>query len=98
MGRLCYIILVKGNDRDEVPESEKEKKKMRALLLLSTPPTNKNLEILLDKTEYWCYNKRVKEIRATSPHKERLGVYYDEDDLCYGYRQCNRSVLSGWTG
>lgn len=27
MGRLCYIILVKGNDRDEVPESEKEKKR-----------------------------------------------------------------------
>jgi hypothetical protein len=49
MGRLCYIILVKGNDRDEVLESEKEKKKCARFFCSPLLQQIKILKFLLTK-------------------------------------------------
>jgi hypothetical protein len=51
MGRLCYIILVKGMTEMKFLRVRKRRERklfQRAPLLLSTPPTNKNLEKPLD--------------------------------------------------
>ena len=42
MGKLCYIILVKG--MTEMESLRVRNKEIRAHAPLSTPPTNKNLE------------------------------------------------------